>query len=290
MTGFARAEGSDATSSWFWEVRSVNARGLDVRLRLPPGSEQLEPQARDILARRLVRGSVTANLTLKREAGLPEFRLNERALEQVLKAANRVAELTGGERPRIESLLALKGVLEVVEPEEDKAEAEARNALVLQSLAEAVEGLVRARAAEGERLAMVVAGQVDEIERLVDLIERAPGRGAAAISQRLAELVSRLMEPGAALDPARLHQEAVLIATRVDVAEELARLKAHVASLRDLVAEPSAVGRKLDFLAQEFNREANTLCSKSNDPEVTRAGLALKSVIDQMREQVQNIE
>ena len=161
---------------------------------------------------------------------------------------------------------------------------------MLASLEEALRALVQSRAAEGARLKSVLIAHLDEMERLVDLIEVSPARAPAAIEKRLKEQVSRLLDPANGLDPARLHQEAVLIATRIDVEEELKRLKAHVAAARELLEEPDAVGRKLDFLAQEFNREANTLCSKANDVEITRSGLALKTVIDQMREQVQNIE
>lgn len=290
MTAFARADGAHGAVIWHWEVRSVNGRGLDLRLRLAPGYESLEPAAREAASKQLARGSVTATLSVQRDTAGVEIRLNEEALEQVLRAAERIQHLTGCERPRAEGLLALKGVLEVVERTEDELEQAAIAEAMLRSLEEALTGLVAARRSEGRRLMAVLAGQFAEIERLVAQVETSPARSPAVIAARLKDLVAKLMDSGQAFDPARLHQEAVLLSTRVDVEEEVVRLKAHIHAARDLLNEPGAVGRKLDFLAQEFNREANTLCSKSNDADITRAGLALKAVIDQMREQVQNIE
>ena len=192
--------------------------------------------------------------------------------------------------PQPEALLAIKGVLELVEPEESEAELQARNAAMLAGLSEALEGMVRAREAEGRHLGTIVLEQVATIERLVARVAASPSRSPEAIRQRLKEQLERLIETGAPLDEGRLYQEAALLATRSDVEEELKRLGAHIASARELIATDAPTGRRLDFLAQEFNREANTLCAKSNDPETTRVGLELKAVIDQMREQVQNIE
>lgn len=290
MTGFARADGAHGSMRWHWEARSVNGRGLEVRLRLAPGSEALEPRVREAVAKRFVRGSVTINLFVRGEQGGTEIRLNETALEQVLRAAERVRALTGCELPRAEHLLAIKGVLETVEPMEDEATQEARSAAMLASLETALDGLAAARAGEGARLRGVLADQLAAIERLVAAAEASPARGAEAVKARLKDQLQRLMDAGQAFDPQRLAQEAALIATRADIEEELKRLTSHVAGARELVAAPGAIGRKLDFLAQEFNREANTLCSKSFDTSLTATGLDLKTVIDQMREQVQNIE
>lgn len=290
MTGFGRADGAEGAMSWAWEVRSVNGRSLDLRLRLPPGSDALEPRIRDAVSRRFNRGSLNVSLQVQREAGGVEIRLNEAALDQVLKAADRLQHLTGCERPRAEGLLALKGVLETVEPVENEAEVKARNEAMLASLETALERLASARAGEGARLAATISGQIDDIDRLVVVVAESPARKPEAIAAKLAEQIRRLTETTAALDADRLHQEAVLIATRADVEEELQRLKGHVAAARELLGELGPVGRKFDFLTQEFNREANTLCSKANAPDITRAGLALKAVIDQLREQVQNIE
>ena len=290
MTGFARAEGSHEGAAWHWEVRSVNGRGLDVRLRLPSGSELLEPKVREAVARHVTRGSLTISLTSEAGSGGQEIRLNERALTQVMQIADRLRDLTNATPPRVDGLIAIKGVLDIVEHQEDAELAAGRGEAMLKSLDGALIALVAARAAEGGRLASTLNGQLDEIERLVRVVQQSPARTREAIEARLKEQVSRLLDAGNGFDPARLHQEAVLLATRADVEEELQRLVSHISAARELVAENGAVGRKLDFLAQEFNREANTLCSKASDIEITRAGLALKTVIDQLREQVQNIE
>jgi uncharacterized protein (TIGR00255 family) len=290
MTGFSRAEGAAGNHKWHWELRSVNGRGLDVRLRLPSGMDALEPRIREAVPRHLTRGSVTVSLNTETQGGVQKIRLNEAALAQVAEATQRICALTDAAPPRADGLLAVKGVLEVVENAEDAGEAEARTAAVLASLEQALAALVAARSAEGARLKAVLSEHLAGIEALVEQVEASPARGAAAIEARLKEQVARLMESQASFDPQRLHQEAVLLATRADVEEELKRLRSHIGAARELLEESGAIGRKLDFLAQEFNREANTLCSKANDVEITRAGLALKTVIDQMREQVQNIE
>jgi uncharacterized protein (TIGR00255 family) len=290
MTGFARAESSLGTVRWHWEVRSVNGRGLDVRVRLPSGYEALEPMIREAVANQLVRGNVTVSLSADRREGGQTICLNETALAEVVKAADRIRELTGCALPRADGLIGIRGVLEVNEIEEEAEESGARMEAMLDHLRDVLAALVRARTAEGQRLHEVLGAHLFEIERLVKQIEKSPARTPAALTARLKEQVARLVETGNGLDPERLHQEAVLLATRSDVEEELKRLSAHIGAARELLEGDGAVGRKFDFLAQEFNREANTVCSKSNDVEITRAGLALKTVIDQMREQVQNIE
>ncbi len=290
MTGFARADGVTGSVAWAWEVRSVNGRGLDMRLRLPPGYEQLEPRIRETVGKRIARGNLSINLNVKRSDGETSIRLNEAALAQVLAALERLKTRMEVAPPRPEALLGIKGVLEVVEPEESEAETQARTKAMLAGLAEALDGMVRAREAEGRHLEAAIRGQLAAIERLVAAIAAAPARSPEAIRSRLKEQLARLMETGASLDEARLYQEAAMLATRADVEEELKRLGAHIAATRELLASGEPAGRRLDFLAQEFNREANTVCSKSNDAETTRAGLELKAVIDQMREQVQNIE
>ncbi|MEQ1577200.1 MAG: YicC/YloC family endoribonuclease, partial [Hyphomicrobium sp.] len=245
---------------------------------------------REEIASRFTRGSVSVGLNVQRAGALSEVRLNEAALAQVTLAAQRVSELTGAAPARIDGLLSIRGVLEIVDVIESEAETAARHAGMLTTLRTALDGLAGARAAEGQRLHQVVRAQVDEIARLTSLVDTSPARTIDAIKSRIGSLVAKLVDTGAGLDPARLHQEAVMIATRADVEEELKRLKSHVEAARDLLARPHAAGRKLDFLAQEFNREANTLTSKASDNEIASHGLALKLVVDQMREQVQNIE
>jgi uncharacterized protein (TIGR00255 family) len=288
MTGFARADATAGDVRFHWELRSVNSRGLDVRLRLPPGQEALEAAVREIVAKTVARGNVSANLTIDGSAAVGEVRVNERALAKVLAAVEQLAVRPGFERPRPEGVLALRGVLELGETTETSSEV-LRGAL-LDALSRAMRTLVEARRVEGARLAIVLADSVDKIESLVDRIAALPVRRPEAIRARLNDQVQRLFGTGAPLDPDRLHQEAMLIATRADVEEELKRLGAHIAAARSLLVDDAPAGRRLDFLAQEFNREANTVCSKSIDIEMTRLGLELKAVIDQLREQVQNIE
>lgn len=289
MTGFARIEGARAPARWHWEVRSVNGRSLDLRFRLPPGLDSLEPRLREVAQKRLARGNVSAALALVRESGVGAIRLNEAVFMQVVAAADRARELTGSDRPSLDSLLAVRGVLEVAETT-DLADDEALANALVASFDEALRALIEARATEGRRLAAVLSDQLAQIEALTSTAAASPARSVDAIRQRLAEQVARLLDASSSLDPSRLHQEAALIATKADIEEEVQRLGSHVAAARELLASPEPVGRKLEFLAQEFNREANTLCSKANAPEITRAGLALKAVIDQLREQVQNIE
>ena len=288
MTGFARADGSQQGVRWYWEVKSVNGRGLDIRVRLPQGHDQLEPKVREAVAKRFVRGSFTINLTAHRDLGAVDVRVNEAALAQILRAVEDVRRLTGGPPPSAEGLLALRGVLDVSEADGSLDAGVA--AAMLASLEQSLQMLADARAAEGQRLTSVLNAHIDEIERLTRQVQTSPSRSPDAIRSRLQEQVARLIDASSALDPIRLHQEAILLATRSDVEEEVQRLTAHVASARALISERQPAGRKFDFLAQEFNREANTLTSKAVDLEIARAGLALKTVIDQLREQVQNIE
>ncbi|HVZ05284.1 YicC/YloC family endoribonuclease [Hyphomicrobium sp.] len=291
MTGFARADGSANGLSWTWEARSVNGRGLDVRLRLPPGYEALEIPAREAVAKRLVRGNVSVTLAIEKQQTNGAIRLNEQVLADVVRAAERVAALSGATAPDAAQLLMIKGVLETADQVSEDAEARAlRERAMVQSLETALDKLTEARRAEGARIGAVINEQITQIDELASIVRTSPSRAPEAIKARLKDAVTRLIDATTALDDDRLHQEAVLIATRADVEEELQRLTAHVAAARDILNERGAVGRKLDFLAQEFNREANTLCSKANAVDITRVGLQLKTVIDQFREQVQNVE
>ena len=290
MTGFGRSAGIYGETSWHWEVRSVNGRGLELRFRMPPGLEKLEIKARSLCQEKLARGNCTLNLTLRRETGELAIRLNEAALSQALAVAERARALTQLAAPGLDTLLAMRGVVEVVESEEsEEAQCRLEEAL-LNDLTAALDQLVTARTAEGARLTSVMANQLSQISSLVERAANASARQPEAMMQRLTEQVARLTETGAGLDPERLHQEALLLAVKADIQEELDRLCAHVAAAKDLLAQDRPVGRRLEFLTQEFNREANTLCSKASDIEVSRAGLELKTVIDQLREQVQNIE
>ena len=291
MTGFGRSDGSLGTYAWVWEIRTVNGRGLDMRLRLPPGTEALEPKIREAIGRRFNRGSINATLTTRQDGSGVSLKLNEGVLNDLLQAVEVLRARVGGPAPSAESLLAYRGLIDTVEQIEDEAAAARRSAAMVASLETALDGVEASRRAEGQRLAEVIIQQLVLVEHGVGQVAASPARSVTAVSARLKEQVDKLLAAsGNALDPARLHQEAALLVTRMDVEEELKRLTAHLAAARDLLAAAEPVGRKFDFLTQEFNREANTLCSKANDPQITRAGLELKAVIDQMREQVQNIE
>lgn len=290
MTGFARADGTIDAWRWVWEVRSVNGRGLDMRVRLPAGFDALDPMVRKALQGRLKRGSVTVSLNATRVLGTTQLQINQDALAQVLTAAEQVRQATDARAPSVDGLLALKGVLELAEPTTSDETRQAMETAMMATFDTAVEALVAARSAEGARLAPILTGHIDTISALTTKIETSPGRSAEAIQQRLKEQVARLTDTRAEFDEARLHQEAVLLATRADVEEELKRLQAHTSAAKQLLESEDAIGRQLDFLAQEFNREANTICSKAGSDDISQAGLALKAVIDQLREQVQNIE
>ena len=290
MTGFARTEGAHGLTRWAWEVRAVNGRNLDLRLRLPPGFDQLESRAREMAAAKFQRGSIQVGLNVKRDEGITRIQLNEEALAQAITVAQRVRDMTGALPVTVEAILGITGVLETIEASETEAEAEAKSVALLLSLQQAYDGVVSARTDEGRRLQKVLLDQVSEIERITTALETNPSRSVAVVKRRLAEQVAKLVDASSMLDAARLHQEAVLLASKADIEEELKRLHAHVASARELLQSKDGVGRKLDFLSQEFNREANTVCSKANDSGLTNLGLSLKSVIEQFREQVQNIE
>lgn len=291
MTGFARASGALGSTRWTWEIRSVNSKGLDVRLRTPPQCDEVEQAARVAVQARLKRGSIQATLTIERPQGEVEARLNEGALAAVLAAAAAVAErLPNAAPPTVDGILSQRGVVEIVEREETGDERAAVMGAAIADFAGAIEDLVVARAREGAALETILKERLSAIEDLTARADACPGRSPEAVRKRLAEQMEALFGTGAALDPDRLHQEAMLLATRADVREELDRLVSHVEAARALIAEGGAVGRRLDFLAQEFGRESNTLCAKSNDRALTAIGLELKAVVEQFREQVQNVE
>jgi uncharacterized protein (TIGR00255 family) len=286
MTGFAHSEGTDAGLGWAWELRSVNGRGLDLRIRLPTGWDALEPVVRDAAGKALKRGNVTANLTVKREANT-RLVADPAVLDQLLDLAMALhARLPGSAVPRAEALLALPGVLRAATAEEE----ERPLAAVQAGFTEALAGLVTARAAEGGRLEAMLSGLLAEIAALCAQARAQAADQPAAQRARLTEALRDLLRDNPSLPEERIAQEVALLATRSDVREELDRLDSHIAAARDLLAEGAAVGRRLDFLVQEFNREANTLCSKSVSGPLTATGLRLKAAIEQLREQVQNIE
>jgi uncharacterized protein (TIGR00255 family) len=290
MTGYARAQGAVPGISFSVEIKSVNARGLDVRMRMTPGYDALEGEIRRRISKALSRGSVTVNLNVDREGEGGRVVVNRQALDAVLEAIRDISVLTNSPRPTPDGILGLKGVLEQHDAPLD-AEAEDRlHGAIYEAVDTALDGLRVSRRAEGVHLGEVLSGQVSEIARLRDLAAAHPGRSRDAALARLKEQIADLVASNTGLNEDRLAQEALLLATKADIREELDRLSAHVASARALLAAGGPAGRKLDFLSQEFNREANTLCSKSNAVDLTAIGLDLKAVIDQFREQVQNLE
>jgi uncharacterized protein (TIGR00255 family) len=290
MTGFARSQGRSASYAWTWEVKSVNAKSLDLRLRLPPGWEAIEVPVRTRAAERLARGALQAALAITREGVAPVVRINEDVLEAVLTTLRTLSGRIAAEPARLDGILGIKGVIEVIDAQEREDERRAAETAILAGFDAAIVGLAQMRRHEGETLGRVLDERLREIAALAERADVVPGRRPEAIRQRLTEQVTALLETGTRLDADRLHQEAILLAAKADVREELDRLKAHVEQARKLIAAGGPVGRRLDFLAQELNREANTLCAKSNDVELTNIGLELKSVVEQFREQVQNLE
>jgi uncharacterized protein (TIGR00255 family) len=289
MTGFAEGQGGRDGARWRWEAKSVNGRGLDLRLRMPPGFDGIEPAARMLAGERFKRGSIQATLTLEGPEGERGLRIDPVALASAVRIAREVAAETGLPAARVDGLLALKGVIvqdEAVLADSDRAQ---RDAAILETLAATFDTLSRARRAEGAKLAVVLLAQIADIEKLTVAAGELAASQPQALRDKLAAQLKDLLEPGTVAED-RLAQEIALLALRADVREELDRLAAHVQEARTLIDSGAAVGRKLDFLAQEFNREANTLCSKSSDIALTRTGLALKAAIDQFREQAQNVE
>lgn len=291
MTGFARTEGLAGAARWHWEIRSVNGKGLDARFRLPPGLDRLDTRLRAELSRQLRRGNCQITLTMDRASEASPLRVNREALRVVLDAIGEIGKEIETSPPQPEGILALKGVLEHAEDiEETEEERAAFEEALAASFVEAVTALALARAEEGRKLETVLRAQIDEIERLTDEAASSPAASPGAIKARLMEQVSELLTASPALSEERLAQEAALLATKADIREELDRLTAHVEQARALIDGKEPAGRRLDFLTQEFNREANTLCSKAADVSLTRIGLEMKAVIDQLREQVQNVE
>jgi uncharacterized protein (TIGR00255 family) len=290
MTGFARTEGRDGTVDWVWEAKSVNGRGLDLRCRLSTGLEALEPTLRKTMTARFKRGNVAINLRLTRQTGTPQVRVNRELLDDLIALAGEYRGAEGIERPRLDGLLALRGVIESVDEIEDDGACTERNKAIEASMGELLDALFDARAAEGASLGEIVARQLADMERLSQRAGESAALRPEAAKARLQTQVAALLEAGAPADEERLAQELAILAVKTDIREELDRLVTHIAAAGALLSDGGAVGRKLDFLAQELNREANTLCAKSNDTELSDIGLELKAVIDQFREQVQNIE
>ncbi len=290
MTGFARAQGRDESLDWTWEAKSVNARGLDLRFRMPPGFDRIEIAARAAAAKHFKRGSIVLTLSLGTSPAATRYRINRDAVVELAAAAKDLARETGLTPATLDGLLGLRGVVEPADGQVDEDMAARREAAVTATLEDALIALAAMRAGEGARLQALLLAQLDEMERLHDAALRCAAAQPDALRQRLRAQLAELLDAAPPLPEDRLAQEAALLVARTDVREELDRFGAHVAAARELVVSGGAVGRRLDFLCQELNREANTLCSKSSDLELTGIGLELKVLVEQFREQVQNIE
>ncbi len=290
MTGFARSEGSFGRYRIAWEIRSVNGKGLDLRLRLPSGVERLETDVRKVVSDRFSRGNLQLSLTLTASDAKLEAKVNRQALDAILALRDELSDVIDPSPLKFDTLIAMRGIVDIREAEEDEAETLALDEAIVASLKEALDRLQRMRESEGAALASVLTDQVGQIADLITVVESDPSRSPEEIARRLTQQVASLLQDTSALDSSRLYGEAALLATKADLREEIDRLKTHVSAVRELLEKGGPVGRRLDFLAQEFNRESNTICSKSNSSSVTTAGLGLKVVIDQFREQVQNLE
>lgn len=290
MTGFARREGTTDRWRWAWELRSVNGKGLDIRLRLPPGLERLENDVKRLAGEQFSRGNMQVSLSVSSPESRVETVLNQEALAAVLSLRDQLADIIDPAPLKLDTLLGIRGIVDFRETEDSPEAIAARDAEIMNGLSLALTDLRHMREQEGAALSRVLLDQVAIIERLTEVVESDPSRSPREIAARLAAQVAMLMDASGKFDQDRLHAEAAILATKADLREEIDRLKAHVAAARDLLAKGGPIGRKLDFLAQEFNRESNTICSKSNAAAVTAAGIELKVVIDQFREQVQNLE
>jgi|SRR5579859_1125303 len=290
MTGFARVEGQIDGFAWVWELKSVNGKALDLRFRLPPGYDALELPCKALLGERIKRGSINISLTITEAARAAQLKINETALAQIVGLLKSLEGVIDAAPPRLDGLLGMRGVMELVDDQPVPEVREARLAAIGASFAQAVDALVAARDGEGERIGRVLETRLDEIAGYVSEAERSAATQPDAIRARFKQQIADLLDGAPPVTEERLAQELALILARADVREELDRLTAHIQGARDLLAEGTGVGRRFDFLCQEFNREANTVCSKSADLGLTRTGLDLKAAIEQLREQVQNIE
>jgi uncharacterized protein (TIGR00255 family) len=290
MTGFARAAGAMDPWRWVWELKTVNAKGLDLRLRAPSGFDAVESEARTRLGKTLGRGTCYANLSAHRDAGAPQLKVNEQALFALQKAIANVPLDPSIRTASLNGLLNIRGVVELSDSSDDEKTVAAVSQAMLESFDQALVALVAMRHGEGAAMQAVLTAKIDSIAALTASAETCPDRLPEIVRARLERSIQEITGASPALDPARLHQEALLLAAKADVREELDRLHAHVAAVRDLLAQDGPVGRRLDFLAQELGREANTLCAKSNGRDLTTIGMELRVQVEQFREQVQNIE
>lgn len=290
MTGYASKNGVSHHIGWLWELRSVNGKGLDMRLRLPTGYEALEPSCRKICATYFARGHMQITLSVTEQHSTNEMVVDDKVLAQITKIADELAAGGSWQPASVDGLLGLKGVLVEQKMEISPDIKQEIKSAIMDGFEAALSDLKTTREAEGQALADILLDQIHAIDGLVKTLRDDPSRSKQAILSKLRKQVSELIESAPQLDETRLYQEAALLATKADLQEEIDRLIAHIASVKQIVSEGGPIGRRLDFIAQEFNRESNTVCSKSNATSVTQIGLDLKILIDQFREQIQNVE
>ena len=295
MTGFARTRGhylngDDIETNWSIELRSVNGKGLDIRVRMPSSLDAIDQEIKKQLSQKISRGNVSLNITLKSKELKGKIELNQDAFNDILNAAQSAATISGLPMPNLDTLLNMRAVLQEQETQEDEEAAKTLHTHIMQDVKQAMDALLQARKEEGEQLKAAILQRLEAINDLTKQAQTLANDQPNAIKQKIKENIATLLEQADQFDENRLHQEAMLIAVKADISEELDRLNSHVEQAHDLIERNEPIGRRLDFLCQEFNREANTLCSKASSKQLTYIGLELKTVIDQLREQVQNIE
>ena len=290
MTGFARTSGQFERDRWTWEAKSINGRSLDVRVKAPYGYDRIELPTKKLASERLGRGSVSLTLTIESERTASTLQINRSLLDDLIALHGEMVGRVAPDLPKIETLLTVKGVVEAAESAETEDDTEKRELAIMQGLTEVLDGLIASRGAEGDRLHALIEDYVSNLENLCRDARNSDGARVNDIRDKLRRQLDELLETPNSVNEERLAQEVAILATKADVREEIDRLEAHCAASRNLLADSGPAGRRLDFLCQELNREANTLCSKSASEELTRIGLEMKAVIDQFREQAQNVE
>ena len=291
MTGFGSSEGIEGGTSWTWEVKSVNGKGLDIRCRLPQGYEKADTVARLVSGKLFNRGNLSLNLAIQEKQNQNQYKINHSLLNQLVEAATALqSNVEGFEKLRLDGLFAVRGVVEPTAEIDNSSDNPDLKEKILKSLDAALFSLLQSRIEEGKRISIVLFGQLERIDKLCEEAEKILLLQPVNIRKRLNQQIEELLGTFPRLPEERLAQESAILMIKADVREELDRLKAHVDSAKILMEKGGVIGRKLDFLCQEFNREVNTLCSKASDISLSKIGLELKVVIEQYREQVQNIE
>jgi uncharacterized protein (TIGR00255 family) len=290
MTGFGRAEGHYKHHSWVWEIRSVNGKGLDVRMRIPPGLDAFDQFIKTTIKKEITRGSINVLLQLSKEETDTDVKVNEAALDKLIGVAKKASVDHDLPMPSLDSLLSIRDVVEIILTEDNENQISERNDILKKSFIEALSELKSSRQEEGLATRKMLSDVIDQVEDLLNQAEEIVNNQPSLLKEKYEEKVNALFDNKQGIDKDRLAQEIVLLATKADTKEETDRLRAHIASARTMLDAKGTIGRKMDFLTQEFNREANTLCSKSSDIALTNIGLSLKTAIDQIREQVQNVE